>query len=487
MPQTPTFAAMFNSSGYSRHLYSSREDNCGGLFYQDNNLVSGSLEALIQHLVPTVDYYPDRTYLFTFLLSSRIFIRPYELLAKVCLICIEQQRLNETILDKAKIGKFAAKVVQLLSDWTETFPYDFRDERMMRNLNDMTHKIATMDELHQKPVQQLTQKLIRKLATLNQYEEVLTKLNTSVSDRLTVLRTKPQSIQRDIVTICNDPYTLAQQLTHIELERLSHIGPEEFVQTFVHKDPLDNNKSCFNDKKKTSNLEAYVEWFNRLSYLVATEICMPVKKKHRARVIEYFIDVARECFNIGNFNSLMAIISGMNMSPVSRLKKTWAKIKTAKFHILEIYWYTEHYLFLLIEQHQMDPSSNFYNYRTALRGAAQRSTTAHSTREKIVIPFCSLLIKDIYFLNEGCANRLMNGHVNFEKFWELAKQVSEFMTWKQVECPFERDRKILQYLLTAPVFSEDTLYLASYESESPENHVEKERWKTLRSTLLTRV
>ncbi|XP_078071502.1 ras-GEF domain-containing family member 1B-A isoform X1 [Mustelus asterias] len=472
MPQTPTFAAMFNSSGYSRHLYSSREENCGGLFYHDNNLVSGSLEALIQHLVPTVDYYPDRTYVFTFLLSSRLFIRPYELLAKVCLMCIEQQRLNEAILDKAKIRKFAPKIVQLLAEWTETFPYDFRDERMMRNLKDMTHKITTLDELHRKTMHQITQNLIRKLATLNQYEEVLSKLNASVTDRLTVLKTKPQSIQRDIVTICSDPYTLAQQLTHVELERLSHIGPEEFVQAFAHKDTLDNNKTCFNDLKKTSNLEAYVEWFNRLSYLVATEICMPVKKKHRARVIEYFIDVARECFNIGNFNSLMAIISGMNMSPVSRLKKTWAKIKTAKFDILE---------------HQMDPSSNFYNYRTALRGAAQRSMTAHSTREKIVIPFCSLLIKDIYFLNEGCANRLLNGHVNFEKFWELAKQVSEFMTWKQVECPFERDRKILQYLLTAPVFSEDTLYLASYESESPENHIEKERWKTLRSALLTRV
>uniref|UniRef100_A0A3Q1HA15 Ras-GEF domain-containing protein n=1 Tax=Acanthochromis polyacanthus TaxID=80966 RepID=A0A3Q1HA15_9TELE len=95
-------------------------------------------------------------------------------------------------------------------------------------------------------------------------------------------------------------------------------------------------KHCFSDHKKASNLEAYVEWFNRLSYLVATEICMPVKKKHRARVIEFFIDVARECFNIGNFNSLMAIISGMNMSPVSRLKKTWSKVKTAKFDILEV-------------------------------------------------------------------------------------------------------------------------------------------------------
>lgn len=33
---------------------------------------------------------------------------------------------------------------------------------------------------------------------------------------------------------------------------------------------------------------------------------------------------------------------------------------------------------------------------------------------QIVIPFFSLLIKDIYFLNESCANRLPNGHVNFE-------------------------------------------------------------------------
>lgn len=32
---------------------------------------------------------------------------------------------------------------------------------------------------------------------------------------------------------------------------------------------------CFSDqKKKTSNVEAYVRWFNRLCYLVATEICM---------------------------------------------------------------------------------------------------------------------------------------------------------------------------------------------------------------------
>lgn len=30
--------------------------------------------------------------------------------------------------------------------------------------------------------------------------------------------------------------------------------------------------------KKTSSLEAYIEWFNRLGYLVATEICLVRRK-----------------------------------------------------------------------------------------------------------------------------------------------------------------------------------------------------------------
>uniref|UniRef100_A0A1A7YSR6 RasGEF domain family, member 1Ba n=1 Tax=Iconisemion striatum TaxID=60296 RepID=A0A1A7YSR6_9TELE len=473
MPQTPAFTGQLNTGGFNNNVYPSTEQSYPGLYYHDNNLVSGPLEALIHHLVPTVDYYPDRTYIFTFLLSSRLFIHPYELMSKVHHLSTEQQRLGDPQTDKLRLKKITPKILQLLTEWTETFPYDFRDERMMRSLKELTHRLACWDEVYKRGVSQMSQGLIRRLTVLSQYEEALVKINATAAERLTVLKAKPQAAtQRDLLSICNDPFTVAQQLTHIELERLSYIGPEEFVQAFVHKHPLDNEKNCFREHKKASNLGAYVDWFNRLSYLVATEICMPVKKKHRARVMEFFIDVARECFNIGNFNSLMAIISGMNMSPVSRLRKTWNKVKTAKFDILE---------------HQMDPSSNFYNYRTALRGATQRSITANSSREKIVVPFFSLLIKDIYFLNEGCSSRLPNGHVNFEKFWELAKQVNEFMTWKQVECPFEKDRKILQYLLTAPVFTEDALYLASYESEGPENNMEKDRWKSLRSSLLSRV
>ncbi|XP_041741444.1 ras-GEF domain-containing family member 1B-B isoform X2 [Coregonus clupeaformis] len=445
MPPTTPYAGKFSPSPYNNNInlnkyHQPMEVSYGDMCYHDNSLVSGSLEALIQHLVPTVDYYPDRSYVFTFLLSSRLFLHPYELMSRLCHLCVEQHRSGDLLLDKIRIRDVAPKIVQLLTEWTETFPYDFRDERMMRCLKEMSHHLARGDEYSWRAMQQMTQRLIRRLAALGQYEEAIATLNASAAERPTALKAKQQNGQRnDVLSVCDDSFILAQQLTHIELDRLSFIGPEEFIQAFGVKDSLDNHK--------------------------------PVKKKHRARALDFFIDVARECYNIGNFNSLMAIITGMNMSPVSRLKKTWSKVNTDKFDILE---------------HQMDPSSNFSNYRTALRGATQRSITAHSNQEKIVIPFFSLLIKDIYFLNEGCASRLPNGHVNFEKLWDLAKQVSEFLVWRQVTCPFERDRKILQYLVTTPVFTEDELHLASYETEGPENHLEKDSRRSLRSSLLHR-
>ncbi|XP_012588725.1 PREDICTED: ras-GEF domain-containing family member 1C [Condylura cristata] len=427
MPRTLSTSDMVTPGSLSPPPTKSMEGEQAGQPLLDGAPSSASLDTLIQQLVPTADYYPEKAYIFTFLLSARLFIEPGELLARVCHLCIEQQQLDKPVLDTSGVeeswhgGKRSTVEATAATGEPNTAS---AVETMVGNKLEMELR----ERAYRKRMHQLLQALHQKLATLGQGSECLLG-----ADKPIAYRTKPPaSIHRELLVICSDPYTLAQQLTHVELERLRNIGPEEFVQAFVNKDPLASTKPCFSNK--TNNLEAYVKWFNRLCYLVATEICMPAKKKQRAQVIEFFIDVARECFNIGNFNSLMAIISGMNMSPVSRLKKTWAKVKTAKFFI--------------------------------------------------VIPFFSLLIKDIYFLNEGCANRLPNGHVNFEKFLELAKQVGEFITWKQVECPFEQDPSIAHYLHTAPIFSEDGLYLASYESESPENQTEKERWKALRSSIL---
>ena len=71
----------------------------------------------------------------------------------------------------------------------------------------------------------------------------------------------------------------------------------------------------------------------------------------------------------------------------------------------------------------MDPSSNFLSYRSTLRAAVSRSEAATDQRQRVVVPFFSLLVKDLYFVNEGCATRLPNGHINFAK----ALQVCQFI------------------------------------------------------------
>lgn len=48
---------------------------------------------------------------------------------------------------QARIRKFGPKILQLLTEWTETFPYDFQEERMIGHLKDMIHRIAPCDEV----------------------------------------------------------------------------------------------------------------------------------------------------------------------------------------------------------------------------------------------------------------------------------------------------------------------------------------------------
>ncbi|XP_076057686.1 uncharacterized protein LOC143035072 isoform X2 [Oratosquilla oratoria] len=441
--------------------HQSAPDHEHALVYEDGVLVAGSLQALVQHAVPTGTYYPDTAYLFAFLLSARLFIKPHELLQRICAVGFAQQGITNShdasSVKNEQLSNFVRHMVQLLAEWSETFPYDFRDDRLMAGVRSLTHRCIALRPDLRRDVTQVLHNLLNKLTHLERFEESAAKLAAPPPADLI-----PQP--SDISEICASPLVMAQQLTHIELERLSFIGPEEFVQAFA-KDNLDTS---YKDLKRTCNLEAYIQWFNRLSYLVATHACSHVKRKVRVRLIEWWVEVARECFNIGNFNSLMGVIAGLNMAPVSRMKKTWSKVQSAKFSVLE---------------HQMDPSSNFSSYRSTLKAAMWRSAGALDDRQKIVIPFFSLLVKDLYFLNEGCANRLPNGHINFDKFWQLAKQVTEFLAWKQVSCPFTRHPEVITYLLTTQILSETGLALASFECESPENHYEKERYKALKSAL----
>ena len=102
----------------------------------------------------------------------------------------------------------------------------------------------------------------------------------------------------------------------------------------------------------------------------------------------------------------------------------------------------------------MDPSSNFLSYRTTLKAAISRSEGATDQRQRIIIPFFSLLVKDLFVVNEATGSRLPNGHINFAKARHLSKKLKEFAIWKDVECPYAKTPVVAEFLQYSPIWSE---------------------------------
>lgn len=129
----------------------------------------------------------------------------------------------------------------------------------MQHVRTITQQCMALNPSLRSSVSSLLHNLLQRLTGLEAYEK-----------SLDVSSTQEDNQTAEITEMCPNPSILAQQLTHMELERLSFIGPEEFVQAFAKENP--NIETSFKDMKKTRNLEQYVQWFNRLSYFVATQV-----------------------------------------------------------------------------------------------------------------------------------------------------------------------------------------------------------------------
>lgn len=49
-----------------------------------------------------------------------------------------------------------------------------------------------------------------------------------------------------------------------------------------------------------------------------------------------------------------------------------------------------------------------------------------------------------------------------------------------MSCPYEKNPKIIMFLQTNSILNENTLAMASFDCEPPENSAEKDRYKSLK-------
>ena len=106
---------------------------------------------------------------------------------------------------------------------------------------------------------------------------------------------------------------IAEQITLRDWELWSKIKPSEFFGLGWTKET----------KLETSpNVVAMTAWFNELSNWVVSALCTSEQLKERVYVFEKLLMVADHLRTVGNYNGLMAIVSGLDRGPVYRLKLT---------------------------------------------------------------------------------------------------------------------------------------------------------------------
>ncbi|XP_075457300.1 rap guanine nucleotide exchange factor 6 isoform X3 [Ascaphus truei] len=184
---------------------------------------------------------------------------------------------------------------------------------------------------------------------------------------------------------------VATQLSMRDFDLFRNIEPTEYIDDLFKLD------------SKTGNirLKQFEEVINEETFWVATEILKESNQLKRMKMVKHFIKIALHCRECKNFNSMFAVISGLNLAPVARLRGTWEKLPSKYEKLLRDL------------QDLFDPSRNMAKYRNILSSQSMQPP---------IIPLFPVVKKDITFLHEGNDSKV-EGLINFEKLRMIAKEI----------------------------------------------------------------
>lgn len=138
------------------------------------------------------------------------------------------------------------------------------------------------------------------------------------------------------------------------------------------------NKSRSIPKSWMKEYQGFADISNKEMFWVVCEILNERNISRRVKIVKQFVRVADVCSQLRNYNSMFAIISGLGHSCISRLRRTFDKLKPKYKNQLEKM------------RSLFDPSKNMSNYRVCLQQTPPPA-----------IPLFPQIKKDLTFTKEG--------------------------------------------------------------------------------------
>ncbi|KAL9123648.1 MAG: hypothetical protein Q9217_006939, partial [Psora testacea] len=222
---------------------------------------------------------------------------------------------------------------------------------------------------------------------------------------------------------------IALELTRIDWILYSSLRPRDLVRHI-----------CLNAQRKErcKSLEyvnRMINQFNHVAFWIANMILLRDKPKHRAKALEKFMGVAWKLRYLNNYNSLGAIIAGVNGTAVHRLSQTRELVSPEvrkQFMRLEILMGTA-------------------KSHSAYRLGWQNTSTPR-------IPFLPLHRRDLVFAEEGNQTYIASEEgkrINWKKFEVMGDVIIGIRRSQEMPYPTFKANEELQGLILDGKFSKD--------------------------------
>ncbi|KAF7586318.1 cell division cycle- protein [Aspergillus hancockii] len=394
-----------------------RLDHADEVLYETDRpvLKSGTMSGLVEQL--TRHDRLDLSFNETFLITYPTFVSAPDLFDAL----LERFHINPPsqltqselqIWTQQKQKAIRLRVVNILKTWLERFWMELREEATIVFLRQMYTRIKNTPVILETPP---APQLLGVIEQLIQGQEIMKRLATPPISNIPKPVTPKNMKKLKILDL--DPTELARQLTLIEFSHHARIKPAECLSQKW-------KKRRSNSSEPSTGVNAMILHSNRLANYVGERVLAQDELKKRVSIIKLFVRAAGVCRSLGNYATLMSIVSGLGQSPVFRLRQTWGLVNPQVRELLEEL------------RDLMSSEKNWIKYREALRHTGPPC-----------VPFLGICLTDLTFIDDGIPDLTPSGSVNFAKRIKVAEVLQGIQQYQNMPYNLQPVPEIQDFLI----------------------------------------
>ncbi|XP_031426708.1 ral guanine nucleotide dissociation stimulator isoform X2 [Clupea harengus] len=428
---------------------------------------AGTLEKLVEYML-TAFRGKDSTYVTIFLCTYRAFAstkQVLDLLLHRYAKLQSQPKALEFQMTHEDHTELKNTISSILGAWLDQYSEDFwapPDHGCLRELVTYLQKNFPGSDLERRG-----QNLLELFKRRQQYEPDMDASGELGSCPFAMPEENVFEDERAVDFLSFDPALVAEQFTLMDAELFKRVVPYHCLGGIWSQ----------RDKKGKEHfaptIRATVAQFNNVANCVIAT-CLSqrtLKPNQRARLVERWIEVARECRILKNFSSLRAILSALQCNSLHRLKRTWDEVSRENIRtfleLSEIFSDDNNHSVsreLLVKEGTSKFATLEINHKRAQRRHQQQRELGVMQG---TIPYLGTFLTDLVMMDTAMKDCVEGGLINFDKRRKEFEVIAQIKLL-QLACnnySFTRAMRFREWFSTVEKLTDAESYTLSCEIE----------------------